>query len=306
MPRSARRRLGHRCAAGNGRRPRQNRRAPARAFSKGHVVAAAAIGIGAFACGLILASTTGKPAGGPAQHGHRRPLRVGIHQSASGKPRGPAEDGADGRLIPGAVGWHADSAINAEKPWAAEIFIFNGLVHSGPFAAGQRRLGQVPVGNDPYQENPPPTNVRRAKMRLLSAGFMAARAERKFSSTLLDTGFVLPFTAASSLRQAFQRRPRRAGARSRTARGWSSARCRSRTTSAIEIRSPELIFCSYSCARRDHMARLTRRLALERFHRLRHDVGRAERAHADLGSLCRGHAQRHLVLFRRRSRRVPA
>ena len=25
----------------------------------------------------------------------------------------------------------------------------------------------------------------------------------------------------------------------------------------MAIRSPELIFCSYSCARRDHMARLT-------------------------------------------------
>src|SRR5690606_40327954 len=31
----------------------------------------------------------------------------------------------------------------------------------------------------------------------------------------------------------------------------------SRTTSAIETRSPELIFASYSWARRDHMVRLT-------------------------------------------------
>src|SRR3546814_10719833 len=39
--------------------------------------------------------------------------------------------------------------------------------------------------------------------------------------------------------------------------GWSSARNRSRVTSAIDTRSPELIFASYSCARRDHMVRLT-------------------------------------------------
>src|SRR3546814_7031226 len=37
----------------------------------------------------------------------------------------------------------------------------------------------------------------------------------------------------------------------------SSARNRSRVTSAIDTRSPELIFASYSCARRDHMVRLT-------------------------------------------------
>src|SRR3546814_12863311 len=42
--------------------------------------------------------------------------------------------------------------------------------------------------------------------------------------------------------------------------GRSSARCRSRTTSAIETRSPELIFASYSCARRDHIVRLIRGL----------------------------------------------
>src|SRR3546814_17151870 len=37
----------------------------------------------------------------------------------------------------------------------------------------------------------------------------------------------------------------------------SSARNRARVTSAIDTRSPELIFASYSCARRDHMVRLT-------------------------------------------------
>src|SRR3954453_1931214 len=35
-------------------------------------------------------------------------------------------------------------------------------------------------------------------------------------------------------------------------------RNRSRTTSAMATMSPELILASYSCARRDHMVRLTR------------------------------------------------
>ena len=39
--------------------------------------------------------------------------------------------------------------------------------------------------------------------------------------------------------------------------GWSLPRCRSRTTSAMETGSPELIFDSYSCARRLHITRRT-------------------------------------------------
>src|SRR6476620_5386872 len=44
--------------------------------------------------------------------------------------------------------------------------------------------------------------------------------------------------------------------------GWASDRYRSRTTSAMATRLPELILASYSCARRDHMVRLTRALPL--------------------------------------------
>ncbi len=52
--------------------------------------------------------------------------------------------------------------------------------------------------------------------------------------------------------------PRRSGVRCRTGRAARHCGCRSRTTSAIETGSPELILASYSWARRFHMARLTR------------------------------------------------